>query len=515
MVFYLQPCFYYQLMKKIAYFLVLIMMIACSSSSSEEPLQTGNSITSFQMEVNGEVVSGQINQTNNTITLNVTDANLSSVTPALSISVGATISPTASTPRNFNQEVQYTVTAEDGTRRIYTVVVNNRILSTENSITSFELPINGEIISGNINQDDNTITFDLVGADVSSLIPTITISDSASISPGTSSAQNFDDNVSYTVTAENGDERTYQVVINNRPLNVENEILSFVVGINGEDIEARIDHDTKEIAFEAGSFNVSKLKPEIVVSEHATISPDTGVEVDFTEPVTYTVTAENGDISTYKVKINQAYSIRPTAPYGFGSKKGTLTIYTRAKIGVSMGFLDPSLPGAQVYLYDGVNKTLLPNFAVETYENQRIIYYQMMTEIPENTITSGTYKLVYEHGDLIVESDIYVDVLAEGAPKILAINQDSYSRGDTLIVTGENLTQLIGVPSNGSFYLFNPAGNVTTSLNAEKTEYTVLMEACCSFSHSAFFFYSGDTRDVIFLGQEGRMGEQVTINVNR
>ncbi|MFS4455390.1 DUF5018 domain-containing protein [Maribacter sp. 2304DJ31-5] len=504
-------------MKKIAYFLVLITMIACSSSSSEEPLQTGNSITSFQMEINGEVVSGQINQTNNTITLNVTDANLSSVTPGLSISVGAAINPAASTPRNFNQEVQYTVTAEDGTRRIYTVVVNNRILSTENSITLFELPINGETISGNINQDDNTITFDLVGADVSSLIPTITISDSASISPGTSSAQNFDDNVSYTVTAENGDERTYQVVVNNRPLNAENEILSFVVGINGESIEARLDSDLKEIAFETGSFNISRLIPEITVSEYATISPASGEAVDFTVPVTYTVTAENGETKQYIVKINQAYSIKPFGSWGFNNQANALLVYPRAKIGVSIAFLNPSLPGAQVYLNDGINKIALSNLSVEMYENQRVIYYQMTTVIPDNTLTSKTYKLTYEFDDLIVESDIFVDVLAEGAPKINSINQDLYRPGDTLIVTGENLTPVIVVPSNGSQYIFNPAGNIDTELNAEKTEYRLILESqTFTFAYRAFFFYSGDTREVIFTNlEERRLGEQITINVER
>ncbi len=514
MAFYLLSYCCSKLVRKVAYLLFLLVIIACSSSS-EEPLLTGNTITSFEMEINNEVVSGQISQSNNTIVLNVTDANLSSLTPTMSISEGATISPAANTPRNFNQEIQYTVTAEDGTRRTYTVIINNRILSSENLLTLFELPINGETITGNINQDDNTITFDLVGADVSSLTPTIVVSNSASLSPAKSAVQDFNNQISYTVTAENGDERTYEVIVNNRPFSSENDILSFVVGINGENIEARIDHETNEIAFETGSFNISRLVPEIDVSEHAVISPASGETVDFTVPVTYTVTAENGQTKQFVVKINQAYSIRPFAPYGFNNQANTLFIYPRAKIGVEITFLNPSLSGGQVYLNDGINKIALPNLSVESYENQRIIYYQMMTVIPENTLTSKTYRLTYESDDFIVESDIFIDVLAEDAPKITSINQDLYRPGDTLIVTGENLTDLIGVPSNGSFYLFNPIGNITTELNVEKTEYKLLLEEPASFAYTAFFFYSGDTRSVIFLGPEGRMGEQIVVNVER
>ncbi|AKA35330.1 DUF5018 domain-containing protein [Flagellimonas lutaonensis] len=133
-------------MKKIVLFCVLALTIACSSSS-EEVLRSGNSITLFQLQINGQVISGQINQTSSTIVFNVTDASLVSLKPTITISEGATINPSPSSPRNFTQEVEYTVTAEDGTQKVYTVIVNNRILNNENLITLFQLPINGEIIN--------------------------------------------------------------------------------------------------------------------------------------------------------------------------------------------------------------------------------------------------------------------------------------------------------------------------------------------------------------------------------
>lgn len=502
-------------MKKIYFLFVLTLAMACSSSS-EEVLRSGNSITLFQLQINGEVLSGQINQSSNTIVFNVTDANLVSLTPTITISEGATINPSPSSPRNFSQEVEYTVTAEDGNQKVYNVIVNNRILNKENRITLFQLPINGEIINGEIDQEINTITFDLVGADLSSLTPTIEISENATINPSSSTSQNFDEDVSYTVTAENGDKRIYQIIVNNRPLSTNNDILSFIVGINGEDIEARIDLDLKEIAFETGSFNISRLVPEIAISENATISPASGEPVDFTVPVIYTVTAENGAVEQFTVKVNQAYSIGPVAQWGFNNPTNSLRVFSRAKIGVSIAFLDPSLPGSEVYISDGINRVDLPVLSVETFENRRIIYYQMMTVIPENALTSTTYKLFYEYDGIIVESDVFIDVLAEGAPKISSANQNLYRPGDTLIVTGENLTPVIVVPSNGNLYFFNPAGNIDTQLNPERTEYQLVLENPSSFAYTAFFFYSGETREVIFTNlEERRLGEQITVNVER
>ncbi|MER3376367.1 MAG: hypothetical protein RIM83_17135 [Allomuricauda sp.] len=193
---------------------------------------------------------------------------------------------------------------------------------------------------------------------------------------------------------------------------------------------------------------------------------------------------------------------------------GAQKLYTGAKLYIVTDFLNPETTGAELFLSDGTNRVDLPIEEVATHENQRIIKYSITTVIPDVTVTSQDYKIYYKLNDMLVESEFLIDILAENAPKITGINQDFYSPGDTLLVTGENLTDLIGVPNNnGSFYVFNPAGHVTTSLNSEKTEYTVLMEECCSFSHSAFFYYGGDTRDVIFIGTDQRMGEQITINV--
>ena len=496
-------------MKKIAFLLLFVLLNSCSRS--EDPLLTGNSITLFQLTINGELIDGQINQSNNSITVDVIDADLTSLTPSIVTSEGATISPSPNSPRDFSQTVRYTVTAENGNEREYVIIVNNTIRNNENLISLFQFEINGEIINGEINETDRTISFNLVGANVASLTPTIEISNAASVMPRSGVAQDFSNNVSYTVTAENGEERSYEIIVNNRPFSTGNDVLTFTVGINGESVEARVNQDTNEIAFETGSFDISALTPQITISENATISPASGEVVDFSVPVTYTVTAEDGTSSEYTVAINQAYNINAFTLVG--PRFGAQMLFIRAELFINLDFLDPSDSEAELFLDDGVNRIDLSVVTSETFENQRIITNQITTRIPENTITSSNYKIVFKNGDLTVESDFLIDVLAEGAPRIISVNQNSYSEGDTLIVTGEDLTDFIGVPSNGSFFLFDPqSSSLNVQLNQEKTEYRLLLQG--GFPRSAFFPFGAETRNVIFMTPGRRLGDQITINVN-
>ena len=52
--------------------------------------------------------------------------------------------------------------------------------------------------------------------------------------------------------------------------------------------------------------DVTKLTPAITVSPNATLTPASGVQEDFTNPVTYTVTAQDSSSQTYTVTVNVA-----------------------------------------------------------------------------------------------------------------------------------------------------------------------------------------------------------------
>jgi len=90
-------------------------------------------------------------------------------------------------------------------------------------------------------------------------------------------------------------------------LSDEREILSFFfpniatnVVFNGNNIEVEV----------SVCLDVSRLAPIITYSPMSTISPRSGEEVDFTNPVVYTVTAQDGSTANYTVTVTQNLSRR-------------------------------------------------------------------------------------------------------------------------------------------------------------------------------------------------------------
>jgi hypothetical protein len=84
----------------------------------------------------------------------------------------------------------------------------------------------------------------------------------------------------------------------------EKKLLSFEVAVAGEYKPGAIDEalHTVSLTLPAGT-NVTALSPVIAVSEKAAVSPASGVMQDFSNPVTYTVTAENGSAQPYTVTV--------------------------------------------------------------------------------------------------------------------------------------------------------------------------------------------------------------------
>ncbi len=87
------------------------------------------------------------------------------------------------------------------------------VVSNANDIISFTIPEQiGETVIDNV---DHTVQLNVPnGTNITALIPTIGISDLATIDPASGTPQDFTDMVEYTVTAENGDEQIWIVTVN-------------------------------------------------------------------------------------------------------------------------------------------------------------------------------------------------------------------------------------------------------------------------------------------------------------
>ena len=158
-------------------------------------------------------------------------------------------------------------------------------------------------VIGTIDEDNGLVRLDFpAGTDVTHLTPTITISAYATIEPESGVAQDFTNPVYYTVTAMNGTTSQYMVEAVVHDADNEKSILSF--RFDELDSEGDIDEVARTITFVLpAETDVTQLVPTIVVSEGATVSPASGEAQDFTDPVTYTVTALNGTIAEYTVMV--------------------------------------------------------------------------------------------------------------------------------------------------------------------------------------------------------------------
>jgi len=81
--------------------------------------------------------------------------------------------------------------------------------------------------------------------------------------------------------------------------------------------------------------NITAIAPTIAVSANAAVSPLTGAAQNFTNPVIYTVTAEDSTTQNYTVTVTVAAAVIPVAPSG-------LSATTASASGISLAWTDNS-----------------------------------------------------------------------------------------------------------------------------------------------------------------------------
>ncbi|QXP52981.1 hypothetical protein [Cellulophaga sp. HaHa_2_1] len=186
-------------------------------------------------------------------------------------------------------------------------------LSTEKEITSFM--VNG--VAGTIT---GTIINVLLpeGTDLTALAPVI-IHNGASISPESEISQDFTNPVIYTVTAQDETIQAYTVNCSIEG-NDSKDITDFA--ING--VAGTITGTNISVTLPAGT-DVTALEPT-VTHTGATVSPVSDAEQDFTNPVIYTVSAEDASTQEYTVTVTVAQSdLKDITTFTIDGVNGTIT----------------------------------------------------------------------------------------------------------------------------------------------------------------------------------------------
>ncbi len=285
-----------------------------------------NEITTFRIP--GQQGASIIDNNAGTIDISVPDGTVLEVVPdQVVVSDAAVISPSADALQDFSTEVVYTVTAENGDERIWTVTTT--VLaptgSNANDITAFSLPVQN---STSINTADHTITVNVTdGTDLNVAPANLLISPAASIAPNPAVVQDFSSSVLYTVTAENGLQQQWNINVTVSPPtgSAENDITAFELpGQNS----SSVDVDTHIVTVNVPDGTNLNVAPAVLsISTGAAVTPSGQQVQDFNTAVDYLVTAENGTEQNWTVNVTVAANRPPVAANDvLGAQQGVATL---------------------------------------------------------------------------------------------------------------------------------------------------------------------------------------------
>ena len=184
--------------------LILLLFSACEIGSSENKILQ----IAVKEDSNASIL---IDDAKNSVLISVNQSlSLQALTLNFSISPQARISPLSGVPQNFSQPVKYTVTAENGQKRDYTVFITN--LSNEKQIVSSSITTVVNTYRAVITS--NTVTFTLpFGTDVSKLNIQAVLSAGATATPAFGEARDYTKPVQHTIMAANGSIQVYTVSV--------------------------------------------------------------------------------------------------------------------------------------------------------------------------------------------------------------------------------------------------------------------------------------------------------------
>ena len=262
-----------------------------------------------------------IDVTNHTVDVEVANgAVLTALTPAFTLSAGATSLPATGTPGDYSGDVTITVTAEDGTTtQAWTVTVTETGAggSTATDILIFSFPEQ----SGNavIDAANHTVDVDVVnGSVLTALTPAFTLSSGATSSPATGASGDYSSAVTITVTAQ--DATTTQ---------------AWTVNVT----EAAAAGGPTTVIFADGGTKATGITDLVVdgVTYDVEFIYDTPLEIFGTFTGTYTFT-ENADAEAAMDVVNIALNDAEATAVGDG---GSSDEYDKYRVGVEGLLLGP------------------------------------------------------------------------------------------------------------------------------------------------------------------------------
>ena len=301
-------------------FLLVAFVAGCGGSSGGAAPSNTKAITAYSLAG----VTGKINEAAKTIVVIVPNGTAVMALVATFTStgtglptVGGVSQVSGTTANNFTLPKPYIVTAADGTTATYTVTVTAALASPK-AITAYSL--NG--VTGVITEPAHTIAVTVPsGTAVTALVATFT-STGASVKVGTTvqvsgtTPNDFTTSKAYLVTAADGLTATYTVTVTVASAASKAITAYSLAGVTGT-ITGAASPFAIAVTMPTGT-NVTALVATFTSTVAAPLTVGGVNQVsgttanDFTNPVTYTVTAADLTTATYIVTVT--FATNPTAP---------------------------------------------------------------------------------------------------------------------------------------------------------------------------------------------------------
>ena len=342
-------------------------------------------------------------------------------------------------------------------------------------ILGFTVSGAGETYEATVDNLEKNIVISLGNFDYKKLSPIINLAPGYSINPASGTELNFEDDLFFDLTGPDGSIERFNLSV----ISGQHEIHSFEVAVGSERYIGVVDSDAATISIEMGNFDYSNVNAEVEPSFRASVAAQDITNMDLTAPSQITVVSEAGTSKSYTVSatlgMSQVYSYfrNPGFEFDTAPVETGYQVFAGSTQYVLAGNIQ-DLSAVEVLLVDSGGT----DHPAEVFRSQYFHQHSFDSSQSTNNLTvvipddlaAGTYTLSIREGDRRRDYPQRLLVINDNrVVRITGINQTDFTRGDTLVLTGENLKKTFAVKSNGNIYLFNEYVNELT-VNPEGTE---------------------------------------------
>ena len=442
--------------------------VSAAAPSSEKSITAFSFTQADNANLSASEVDGVIDETGKTIALQVNSSAFPNLIATFSISAGAKLEvagveqESGVTSNDFTSPVTYRVTAEDGSTENYTVTVSAAAPSSEKSITAFSFTqadnanLSASEVDGVIDETGKTIALQVNSSAFPNLIATFSISAGAKLKvndveqeSGVTS-NDFTNPVTYTVTAEDGSTEDYTVTVSAAAASSEKSITSFSftqtdnANLSTSEVDGVIDETGKTIALQVNSSAFPNLIATFSISAGAKlkvndVEQESGVTSnDFTNPVTYTVTAEDGSTEDYTVTVSDtaASSEKSITAFSF-TQTDNANLFTSEVDGV----IDETGKTIALQVNSSAFPNLIATFSISAGAKLEVAGVEQKSGVTSNDFTSPvTYRVTAEDGST---EDYTVTVSAAAASSEKSITSFSFTQADNANLSASQVDGVI------------------------------------------------------------------------